>query len=120
MSTIPDPREDKLPAWARRQLASARQEAAYHRARAEVAQEDADRVRRGTNPDASSAVLHPYDSIPVGLGPDARVRFKLGNRHDWIDVRVSNDGRWIEVAGARTLTLRPIAGNVVSITSEGW
>jgi hypothetical protein len=119
VSIISDAREEKLPAWARRLIAGLRMDAQHERARAAAAVEDANRVRRGTNPDQSSAVLHPYDDVPVGLGPDARVRFKLGP-HNWIDVRVSNDGRWIEVAGGRTLTIHPIAGNVVSITSEGW
>jgi hypothetical protein len=119
MTVIPDPREEKLPAWARRQIAALRAEAAYERARAATAVEDARRVRQGTNPDESSAILHPYDEVPVGLGPDARVRFKLG-RHNWADVRVNETGNSIDVTGGRTLLIRPQCGNVVTIASEGW
>lgn len=119
MNTIRDAREEKLPAWARRLIDTLRADAQYERARAAVAVEDAKRVRQGTNPDQSSAVLHPYDEVAVGLGPDARVRFKLG-RHDWIDVRVNDGGTSIDVTGGRTLIIRPQCGNVVTIASEGW
>jgi hypothetical protein len=119
VSVIPDPREEKLPAWARRQLAALRAEATHERAVAAVAVEDAKRVRQGTNPDESSAILHPYDEVPVGLGPDARVRFKLGP-HNWIDVRVTDNGKAVDVTGGRTLIIRPQCGNVITIVSEGW
>jgi hypothetical protein len=119
MNAIRDVREEKLPAWARRLIDTLRADAQYERTRAAAAQEDAKRVRQATNPDDSSAVLFPYDEVPVGLGPDARVRFKLG-RHGWADVRVSDDGRSIDVTGGRTLLIRPQCGNVVTIVSEGW
>jgi hypothetical protein len=105
-----DAREARLPLWAQELIRSLRRE----RDEAETAADDA---RLATKPDESSAVLHPYSDIPIGLGRDARVRFKTG-RNSWLDVQVRGDA--IEVMGARCLELHAQSGNVFQLKCEEW
>src|ERR1041384_1213990 len=66
----PDPRESKLPAWAQDLLQRERQ------AR-KAAQALAESAALATKPDESGAVLDRYDEIPIGLGADPRVAFRV-------------------------------------------
>lgn len=104
-----DPREDKLPRWAQDLLAKLRRER-------DDAEQRADEARYATDPDGSSAVLHPWADIPVGLGADARVRFKLGPSF-YVDARVNRD-RELELRACGPLVLIPQVSNVVRIRPE--
>lgn len=118
----PDPREQRLPVWAQTLIRSLRETAAAERAAADVAREEALNVRRATDPDGSTAILHPYDDVPVGLGLDARVRFRpIDKPRAWIDVRTHPISGRIEVSsGGPELVVRPHAANVLTIESGRW
>ena len=103
-----DPREEKLPAWAREKLKEARRVAV-------IARREADEARLATNPDDTDVIIGRWNAIPIGLPPGERVRFIVGpNRsHDWIEVHT--DGDRIEVTGDRALNVHPRVSNVVRI-----
>jgi hypothetical protein len=115
----PDPREARLPAWARGLIDGLRAHAeAVRRAHAR-ADEEARQARLDTGPDGSTAVLYPYsDRGPVGLGPEAQVRFLLG-RGRWVDVRVNPRTGEIELNGDCRLIFTAYSSNVVMIKTEG-
>lgn len=113
-----DPREAKLPAWARSMIDSLRREYEAERRRA-------DEARLATDPAGSSAILAPHDErSPVGLGHDAMVRFKLngevarlapsGAQLPYVDCYREKSGG-LYVRGSDTLALRPRADNVVHV-----
>lgn len=113
--STPDPREEKLPMWARTLLNEQRR----------VVRECwsyANRTVLATHPDESTAVLHPYGEPtlglpPVGLGAHAQVRFRLPSREDYrapyVDVRVWGDH--LELRSGDRLAMRPISGNSVNL-----
>lgn len=127
----PDPREARLPAWARELLAAYRREAE----RAVRANEEA---RLATAPEESDAVLAPYSEPPIGLGRNALVRFLLSPEEedptDYVDVRVVRERRYrhapgdaaptqpvavfLEVRGGRALTLGPQVTNLLRVTTS--
>ena len=111
-----DPREDKLPAWAKEKLREARYAARTQHERAETA-------RLATNPHESDVVMAPFDDTPIGLGTHNPIRFypnkASGNDWEHIDVRVVHTDwgdHYVEVmAGRHSLTVSPVAANVVRL-----
>ena len=107
---VPDPREDKLPVWARTMLAGLRQrvEEDHQRREAESSMDDAD------------TVLDPHADVPVGAGRGTLVRFVL-RRDDlqaYIDVHVTTSklhGRYLYLRGGDSIAVRPVAGNACHI-----
>lgn len=107
-----DPREAKLPRWAQDRLQRLRNRALRETAYADAALLD-------TDPEGSSAVMHPYEKIPVGLGKHAEVRFKLGPHatRDYIDVRVGrgyDEGKLLLHAGDGLL-IEPQSSNYLKV-----
>lgn len=117
-----DPREERLPVWAQTLIRGLRATAAQERAAADVAREDALNARRATDPDGSTAILCPYDDVPVGLGFDARVRFRpIDKPRAWVDVRVHPITGRVEVSsGGPNLAVYPAAANVLTIEAGRW
>lgn len=105
----PDPREDKLPVWAQDRLTRLRR-------LAREAQEVARDARLGTKPEESHAVLDAYGEVPVGLGKDPEVTFRLEGGESVTVRRRRTDPRLLEVSGSRAITLRPRVANVVEVT----
>lgn len=110
--TAVDPREDKLPKWARDEFASLRRqlvEAERYVADAKLSQPA----------DDSDTLLDPYRTLgAIGLGNRPHIRFLAGEtRYDYLDVRTDGEGkeRIIEVRGSQGVTLRPTSSNVVQI-----
>ena len=108
-----DPREAKLPVWARTYIERLRRVA-------QDAERDRDEARLATNPAESDTVLDAYASIPIGLGKSPNVRFRLGSeeRSEWIDVRTHRDHEgktYVEVRSGDSLLIRPQVTNVVRI-----
>lgn len=109
-------REARLPKWARDALADLRRDLSR-------AQREAREARLSTDPEGSSAVLHPYAEVPVGLGPEAMVRFILGPKgsEEWVDVRVEKDPRGrrrLLIRGGTTATISPRASNSFYVDVE--
>jgi signal transduction protein with GAF and PtsI domain len=111
-----DPREGKLPVWARRELDRLRLR--LRETRAEL-----DTVRRyAAAPDDSDAILNPYSDYAAGLGWDPTVRFKMaaavapGERADvaWVNVHVDRYHR-LEIMGGDSLIVLPVSTNLVRI-----
>lgn len=105
-----DPREEKLPVWAKTLLVNMRQ-------RVENAESRAEEARLATDPAGSDTLIHFYDDVPIGLGRGERVRFLPGGPGDqlaWVNVRVRRSGD-IEVMASHMLTVRPEATNVVAV-----
>ncbi|GAB3847354.1 hypothetical protein GCM10029963_28700 [Micromonospora andamanensis] len=113
---MPDPREAKLPRWARDEMARLRKVADQCEARIAEAERQAERARLATDPDGSDTVLEPYGD-EIGLGNGKRVRFRLPGRdrlRQWVDVRVTRYGT-VELMGGDALTLHPSASNVLNV-----
>lgn len=109
----PDEREAKLPKWAQEMLKDARR-------RTERAEKERDEARRGTAPEESRAVRYFYDEIPLGLGARPNVRFTLqpgayGHSYRYVDVRVSESERRVEIMGGRSIFIEPVSSNVVHV-----
>lgn len=101
----PDPREEKLPKYARETLRVLRASLTEQR---ELA---TDALRR-TDPAGSLVVLNPYDDNDgVGLGNRATVRFKTGV--GYIDVNLRDD--WVNVTAGNGLEVRPVVSNSINV-----
>jgi hypothetical protein len=121
VSAPPDPREDKLPAWARGLIDGLRQAARAADARAEEARAAAVAARLETGSGDATALIDVYSnfgSIGLGDGP-VRVRYRIGDR-DYIDVTGDDDRIAILVQSNTRLAVMPCASNVVSIEPKGW
>lgn len=103
-----DPREEKLPKWAREEFARLRRRTAD-------AERDAETARLATDPADSDTLIEPYEPVPVGLGNGTPVRFLLGD--DYVDVRVKRDssGTYAEVMAGERVSVRPQSSNVVQL-----
>jgi hypothetical protein len=111
--TNPDPREDRLPAWVRQQFATLRR-------RTEDAEQERADARLATDPAESDTVLDAYADIPIGLGKEAIVRFRLGDeeRMEWIDAKVSHDahgGTYLRLMSGENLQIEPCSSNRVHL-----
>lgn len=109
----PDPREERLPKWAQEMIQDARR-------RTERAEKARDKARQGTDPQGSRAVRYFYDEIPLGLGARPNVRFTLepggyGHSYRYVDVRISESDRRVEIMGGRSIHIEPVSSNVVHI-----
>lgn len=105
-------RVEKLPAWARDYIRGLERDV-------ERAHRERDEARLLTAPDLSPAVLYPYSDIPVGLGVNPRVRFKVGPAEsrgsEFIDAW-SNKGS-VFLMGSTQLVLLP-CGSVHGLRVE--
>jgi len=104
-----DEREDRLPRWAREQLERCRRIA-------RVSQESAREAHLKTDPDESVATLNSYDDLPIGLGADPRVTFRLGGGRS-ITAYVAGDS--VILRGSAGLSIIPRVTNVVSVKVVG-
>ncbi len=106
--TAVDPREEKLPKWAREEFARLRRRAAN-------AEQDAETARLATDPGESDTLIEPFEPVPVGLGNGTPVRFLLGD--DYVDVRVKREswGTFAEVMAGERVSVRPQSSNVVQL-----
>ncbi len=121
--TATDPREERLPKWAREELGRLRM-----RLREAQASRDEARLERGPV-DATDTLIDPYATEgPITLPKGERIRFVLGpplpGRVDrnYLDVSVREqtyrDGstdRWVEVMGGDTLAAYPSSSNVLKL-----
>jgi hypothetical protein len=108
-----DPREQKLPAWARDLLATERR---LRRAAEQVAAEAA----LATKPAESGALLDRYADVPIGLGADPRVAFRVpfpGYRVDmsFIEIRLLHSGPGITIHATDEIVCRQRAINAVDV-----
>jgi hypothetical protein len=121
--TAPDPREERLPRWARDRINTLR-------FRLTEAQRSRDEARLSRGPaEATDTWIDPYATEgPITLPKGERIRFVIKHpepgrvERDWVDVSVREqsyrDGstdRWVEVMGGATLALRPSSSNVIQI-----
>ena len=106
-----DPREPKLPVWARDIIADLRYE--LGRARS-----DAEAARLLTSPDESDTVVQAPGGLPIGLGNGPTVTFRLPTfTAGWereIRVRVEGDRLDVMSVGGG-IDVRPRSGNVVTL-----
>ena len=114
MST--DLREERLPKWAKDEMARLRRDA-------EQARQGERKARLDTRPDASDTILDSYEPVPIGLGKGTRVRFIVGDASDaWIDVHVETPAGssrpHIEVHGGCGLRITPRVSNAVWVRTE--
>jgi hypothetical protein len=90
----PDPREERLPKWAREALAGLRRKA--------QAAEDSD------------VIIDPYDETPIRLGKGTRVRFVLGAGWEhYIEVR-TNSGA-LELHAGTAMAFYPHVTNLAHV-----
>jgi len=106
-----DPREAKLPVWARKHIETLRRQA-------HDAQIERDDARLATNPAESNTVLCAYSDIPIGLGKSPTVRFRLGesDRELYADARVEQDRdgrRTLHIMAGTTIHIEPRSSNVI-------
>ena len=115
--TIPDPREGNLPKWAQDLLNDLRRIT-------NEAREGADDARLATDPFGSDMLIDAYDRIPIGLGTRPKLKVVLGRRQpdgdpiDYVDVRLTEDGKGIELMGSATLSIRPQVTNVIQVRPD--
>lgn len=111
MRTAPlatDEREAKLPVWAQELVKDLRRIATN-------ATRERDEARLATNPYSSDAILQPYAEVPIGLGAEPNVRFKLALK-EYVDVRLMDSPmRVLYVAGSDQIAIRPRSGNTATI-----
>lgn len=111
---IVDPREDKLPRWARAKLSDARRHVANERQKAEEA-------LLNTDPAGSLVVVDNYH-YQIGLG-DQVITFKprLGaDRFQSIVVRAHRGGVEVRQSSGGTIHVIPSSSNVVYIRPGEW
>jgi hypothetical protein len=116
---LADAREDRLPKWAQDTI---------HALRRRVVEEQrrANQSREAGGPEDTDTLLDAWDDVPGRLRKGERVRFLVGDpstvsrRRDWIDVRVSRDGRQprLQLMGGGSLVVRPSVTNVLEVTVE--
>lgn len=111
-SIEPDPREEKLPRWARELLDNMRMRVA----RAEA---DAAAAILATRPDESDTLLYRYGSPDVGLGNEVTVQFKLSDQHRaYIQCRIDRAkhyGPHVYLAGGDSIRFEPVSSNAIRI-----
>lgn len=111
----PDPREEKLPRWARDLLSNMR-------SRVQRAEADADAALLATRPAESSTVLYRYGDRDVGLGDDPTVQFRLGDKHrQYIQCRVDRRppyGPHVYLSGGDSIRFEPVSGNAIRVYVE--
>ena len=109
-----DPREDRLPRWAFNIINSLRRALKTEAGRA-------DEARLATDPHGSSAILDRFDGVPIGLGANAVVTFRLPDGYD-IQARV-RDGV-LELTGSpghgthAAFVVAPWATNAVRVFAD--
>lgn len=113
-----DPREERLPQWAQRELDRLRRNLAS-------AQEEVRQLKeRGVTPGRVAIDLYDDESAPIELGNQG-VTFRLGERNparpdrNLIRVTVADDGSGIEVYGTDDLVVAPRVTNVVFVSIGG-
>lgn len=110
----PDPREAKLPRWARDLLSNMR-------LRVERAERTAEAARLATKPDETDTVLYRYGDEEVGLAPGSTVQFRIGsNRRDYVGCRIHRDSRGarLDLIGGDSIRITPHSSNHISIIVE--
>lgn len=107
-----DPREAKLPVWARDVLRACRRAATE----AQAAARDA---RLSTNPDESRAVMDLHGDVPVGLGEHPDVSFMVPGRHradSYISVRHDRQHpERLRIMGAESVMIRLDSSNTFTV-----
>ncbi|MDG4825994.1 hypothetical protein O7635_29445 [Asanoa sp. WMMD1127] len=124
-SIEPDPREERLPKWARDRMAYYRRLATTAEARVNAAKAYAEGARDGTKPGETDTVLDPYDPHPIGLKPGTRVRFKvdlglppkMADRIGYVDITAR--GGHVELMAGGPMTLHPQVSNVLHVKLRG-
>ncbi|WP_367135863.1 hypothetical protein [Saccharothrix sp. HUAS TT1] len=112
-----DPREEKLPRWARNKMEGLRRAVSLAALDVVAADQRADEARLATRPEDSDAVLDPYAEIPIGLGTGRRVRFRPNAPDDgYIDVWVEHGE--VQVMAHRRMAVLPQSSNVARIVSS--
>lgn len=109
----PDPREAKLPAWARDLLDRER------RAR-KRAEDLAQRAALATEPTESAAILDRFDDTPIGLGREPRIAFRVPfpgfhREMSFIEVRPLHDRPGINLHASAEIVCRTRAINSVDV-----
>jgi hypothetical protein len=103
----PDPREEKLPRWARDLLDNMRR-------RVERAETTAEATRLATKPDETDTVINRYGDEPVGLPPGCSVEFRLGPppegrtySRNYVHCRVeaTKHGTWLDLSGGDSISV---------------
>lgn len=109
MTDVVDPREDKLPKWARDVLRELRRENRRLRGHLEANNSRYDgRVKQG-------GVM---GGDPVFFDSKVPVRFVVGEEHDqWVDVSISDKGK-VDIRAGYPFYFRPEASNVISVKIE--
>lgn len=109
-----DPREEKLPVWAKELLKLARR-------RTRDAEATAEAARLDTDPGGCDLLLDRYGarSEPIGLGDRARViavvdRYSSGEPRNYIEFSAVEGGA--EIRASHTLRIEPSASNAVSVS----
>jgi len=109
----PDPREGKLPAWARELLARER------RARKD-AEALALRATLATRPSESAAILDRFDDHPIGLGREPRIAFRVPfagfhPEDSFIEVRQLGDRPGINLHATGEIVVRTSSINSLNV-----
>jgi hypothetical protein len=109
----PDPREEKLPRWARDLLSDMRM-------RVQRAEADAEAALLATDPGGCDTTLYRYGSPSVGLGHDRpTVQFRLGDKHrEYVMCRIEDSKsypRHVYVNGGDSIRIEPVSSNTVRI-----
>lgn len=106
-----DPREDRLPKWARDLLWQ-------QRIVIERQQQALDEIR-GADPRPPIAVRDPFgESVPVAWHYLDSIRFRLRDSgEEWVDVRRAHEGE-IEIFAEHTIHIRIQSSNVIHISVE--
>lgn len=116
----PDPREEKLPRWARDLLDNMRR-------RVEHAEATAEAARLATGPGETDTVVYRYSDEPIGLPPGCQVEFRLGPApegrtfsRNYVHCRVetTKHGTWLDLSGGDSISIQPRSGNSARITVE--
>lgn len=114
-SIDPDPREGKLPRWARELLDNMRR-------RVQTAEATAEAARLDTKPEESTAVLYRYGDRDIGLGDDPTVQFRLGDQHrHYIQCRVDRRlpyGPHVYLSGGDSIRFEPVSSNAIRVYVE--
>lgn len=115
-----DPREDKLPVWARQKIDQLRRRLA-------TVTDAATQSREGADPENSRALVErwdPRDPLPAfGLG-DETVVFRLGeaeemhNHRNTVRVRVTSGDHRLQIMGDYSIRILPRGANVVEIEPQ--
>lgn len=93
------------------------------RRRVKEAEKSAQEARLATGPNESDMIVDRYDEIPVGLGRRPTVRVVLDRRPGgevvrWIDIRLTESKKSVEILGSSTLRVTPQVTNVIAVTVQ--